>query len=94
MARTASSLWRRSQTDQIADVIAPVPTGEDTMLSKIDICSLCVALALAVAMAMMSAPAQPKQTYQIFQSLQPTYGPAADRMAGAIAENPQVVVPP
>jgi hypothetical protein len=90
----ASSLWRRSQTDKIDGVIAPVPTGEDTMLSKIEIYTLCVALSLAVSMAMMSAPAQTKQTYQIFQSLRLTYGAAADRMAGAIAENPQYVVPP
>jgi hypothetical protein len=64
------------------------------MRSRIDIYTSCVALGLAVMVAMMSSPTQPVQTYQIFQSLRLTYGSAADRMASAIAENPQFVIPP
>ena len=64
------------------------------MRSQINVCTSYVALVLAVTMAITSSPAQQVQIHQISQSLRLTYGPAADRMAGAIAENPQFVVPP
>jgi hypothetical protein len=52
-----------------------------------------VALILAIAAAMLSAE-HPDQLYQQARALLLTDGPQAASVAGAIAEHPEIVVPP
>lgn len=58
-------------------------------------CATCIALALAFAAAVLtSVPSPPDKAHQILQWLRLSYGPEAAAMAGAIADDPQRVIPP
>jgi hypothetical protein len=64
------------------------------MPSKIDGCSTCIALVLATAAAIISAPGQADNTYQKLQLLFSATAPTAAAIAGAIGDNPRSLLPP
>jgi hypothetical protein len=73
----------------------PSRLKRNTTPSMMGNCATCIALALAFAAAVLtSVPSPSDKAYQILQWLRLRCGPVAAAMAGAIADDPQRVIPP
>jgi hypothetical protein len=64
------------------------------MASFTDRGTICVALVLATAAAVLSVPGETNRTYQTLRWLHVNFGPEAAALAGAIGKNPEIMLAP
>jgi hypothetical protein len=89
----AAAVMRLTDKTSRQNVI-PAQAGKRAMSFETSGCTTCVALALAATAAVMSAPGQADKMHQMLQWPQLNDRPKAAAIAGAIAENPRVIIPP